>query len=426
MTHLNLISGLGLVAFVFIAWALSSNRRNVNVRVVVWGVGLQLLLAGVLFHSSLCRDAMLHVNTAVVGLLQSATGAMTFVFGRLGENPDGTKFILATQALPLMIIFSAVMALLYHAGILPWIIRQMAKVFTRLMRISGAESLCVSGSVFVGVEGTMMAGPTFKTMTRSELCMLFTTYMATIASTVFAVYVGFLSNVFPNIAGHLITASLLSAPAAVVMAKLLCPEDETPDTLGMDVRPVVDKADNAIVAFIDGAHQGLRLCVNVAVLLLAVLGLLYMVDYCLGGAMGLCGVEGFGLKTLLGWVFYPFAWLLGVESGDVQWVGQLLGERAVATEIPSYIALSKAIGDPATTVSPRTAVIAAYALCGFAHIPATAITMGAFVGLAPERRGEFSRLAPRALLAATLACLMTGAVAGLMYTGGETLLTVAK
>ena len=424
MTHLNLISGLGIVVFLVVAWCFSTNRRNVNGRVIVWGVGLQLLLAWMVFHLPASRAVMRWVNREAVGLLTSSQEATKFLFGDLGD-PAKTKFILAIQALPLMIVFSALMALLYHIGILPWLIRQMAKVFTRLMGLSGAESLCVSGSVFVGVEGVVMAGPTFGTMTRSELMMLFTAYMATIASTVFAAYVFFLKDVFPGIAGHLITASFLSAPAAVVMAKLLCPEDERPVTLGEDVRPEHDKADNVIEAIVDGAAKGMKLCLSVVALLLAVVGLLAMFNYCLNGAAsGIFGVKSFDIQTMLGWIFYPFTWLMGIESTDVTWVSSLLGQRIVETEIPAYQALAARIGDAAVAVNPRSAVIAAYALCGFAHLPATAITMGGFVALNPERRSEFSRLAPRALLAATLACLMTGAVAGLMYTGGETLLTL--
>jgi CNT family concentrative nucleoside transporter len=292
------------------------------------------------------------------------------------------------------------------------------------MRISGAESLCAASNIFVGIESATTIRPYLAKMTRSELCLVLTAGMATVASSVLAAYVGMLHSVFPTIAGHLISATILSAPAAIVMAKLLLPEMGKPETMGQSVELQVEKAPSAIEAIANGAFAGLRMVASIAALLIAFLGLVALVNLLLG-AIGqpINALFGFNvtwtLQNLLGWVFAPLVWTLGVPASDINIVGQLLGQRLILTEAEAYPALAEAMRNNAFE-NPRSPVITAYALCGFAHVASLAIFVGGVAGLVPERRTELAQVGPRALLAATLACLMTGAIAGLFFHSGAT------
>jgi len=306
------------------------------------------------------------------------------------------------------------------------IIRGFSHVFTRLMRISGAESLCASSNIFVGVESALVIKPHLKDMTRSELATILSAGMGTIGSTVLALYVFYLQGELPTIAGHLVSASFLSAPAAVIMAKLIVPETETPKTLGVQVKPHYEKDDNLIMSVINGANSGLKLLFGIASLLIAFLGIVALIDLILrwgGGQLNsLLGLDfQWSLKSILGYVFYPFALILGVPPADAVEVARLLGERSVVTEVYSYQHLSELLA-AGEIVHSRSAVIASYALCGFAHIASLAIFVGGISALAPSRIKDLSRLGLRALLAATLACLMTGAIAGVFATPGSILL----
>ncbi|OGD11181.1 MAG: nucleoside transporter, partial [Candidatus Aminicenantes bacterium RBG_13_62_12] len=298
--------------------------------------------------------------------------------------------------------------------------------FSGTMRLSGAESLCASSNIFVGVESALVVRPYLRDMTISELTTILAAGMATIASTVLALYVTFLREVLPTIAGHLISASVLSAPAAVVMSKLIVPETGKPKTLGLDVEPAYEREDSVIMAVINGAHGGLKLLAGIVALLLAFLGLLALVDLVLGWMGGNVN-HWFGwnvqwsLSSLLGLIFYPFTLLIGVPPQDASAVARLIGERTVATEIVSYQHLAEMLKSGAL-VHPRSAIIASYALCGFAHVASLAIFIGGVGALAPERLKDLSRTGLRALLAATLACLQTAAVAGAFVSQGSILL----
>jgi concentrative nucleoside transporter, CNT family len=430
----NLVSLAGIFILVGFAWMCSSARRAVNFRVVVWGIGLQFLFAFFIFVVPAGSQFFLFVNRAVVAVLDSATAGTRFVFGRLALPPGAVNeagetslgYFLAFQGLPTIIFFAALVAALYHLGILPAVIRLFARIFTRLMRVSGAEALCVSSNIFVGVESALVVKPFLKDMTRSELGTILTAGMATIASTVLALYVMLLQNQLPTIAGHLVSASFISAPAALVMAKLIMPEIGKPVTLGLDVKPHYEREDNVILAVINGATSGLKLLGGIIALLIAFLGLLALLNLMLGGAGGLLN-KAFGWETawtfesLLGIVFYPFTLAMGVPPADAVEVARIIGERTVTTEVVAYGHLSDLMAR-GILQHPRSALIASYALCGFAHIASLAIFIGGLGALAPERTGDLSRLGFRALLAATLACLMTGAVAGAFTTGGSILL----
>jgi CNT family concentrative nucleoside transporter len=429
----NLVSFLGLFVLAGTAWLFSTDRKVVNWRVLGWGVGLQLLVAFFIFVVPAGTRVFLWVNTAVAALLDTATAGTKFVFGRLAL-PPGTVgeagetslgYFLAFQGLPTIIFFAALLGALYYLGIMPFFVRLFARVFTKLMRISGAEALSVSANIFVGVESALVVRPHLKDMTRSELCTIITAGMGTIASTVLALYVMTLQKQIPTIAGHLVSASFISAPACIVMAKLLLPETEKPLTLGVDVKPHYDREDNLIMAVINGAGEGLKLLGGIITLLIAFLGLLALVNLGLGWAGGLAnGLFGWhvkwSLEALLGYVFYPFTLAMGVPPSDATAVAKVLGERTILTEVFSYKHLADLMAAGAIR-DPRSAIIASYALCGFAHVASLAIFVGGTSALVPTRVRDISRLGFRALLAATLACLMTGAVAGTFYTGASVL-----
>ena len=433
MTIYNLVSFAGIFVLAFVAWLFSSDRKTVNWRVVAWGIGLQLLFAFFVFVVPAGTKVFLLVNDVVVKVLDSAQAGTRFLFGRLALAPGTTNeagegslgYFLIFQGLSTIVFFAALIGALYYVGIMPFFVRLFARVFTRTMRISGAEALSVSSNIFVGVESSLVVKPHLSDMTVSELATIITAGMATIASTVLAVYVVFLNPMLPTIAGHLVSASIIAAPASIVMAKLIIPEVGKPKTLGLDVQPHYDREDNLMVAVINGANDGMKLLGGIVALLLAVLGLLALLDMILGWAGGglnrLLGLHfEWSLKSILGYIFYPLTACLGIPPSDILPVSKLLGERAVATEVVAYQHLAELMKSGGL-VSARSAIIASYALCGFAHFASLAIFVGGTGALAPARLRDISRIGLKSLLAATLACLMTGAVAGTFYTGGSLL-----
>jgi len=427
----NIISFIGIFIIMAFAWLISTNRKVINWRVVLWGTALQLILALFIFVVPAGSRIFLIVNDAVVNLLDSATAGTRFLFGRLAL-PPGTKneageesigFILAFQALPTIIFFASLMAVLYYIGVMPWLIRVFSRVFTKLMRISGAESLSVSSNIFVGIEANLTVLPYLNKMTRSELCTILAAGMSTTASSVLALYVFILQPRFPTIAGHLVSASIISAIGAIVISKLITPETERPETLGMDVKPHYEKESTIIEAIINGANEGVKMVIGIVALLLAFLGLVALVDLVFTGVgpriNGLLGLRvDWSLKGLLGYIFYPFTLLIGVPPSDAVEISKLIGERAILTEVKSYQDLA-ALLSSGVLKEPRSAVLAAYALNGFAHIASLAIFVGGTTALVPERTKDLSVVGLRALIAATLACLMTAAVAGTFFYEGS-------
>ncbi len=434
MDAYNFVSFSGIFILIGVAWLLSAQRRNMNWRLIAWGVTLQLVLAGFIFMVPAGAKVFLVVNDVAVQVIDSAGAGARFVFGRLALGPGQTGengeeslgFILAFQGFPTIIFFSALIAILYYLRIMPLLIKAFARVFTKLMRISGAESLVAASNIFVGVESMLTVKPHLPTMTRSETCTILTAGMATVASNVLALYVFSLRQQFPMIAGHLVSASLLSAPAALVMSKILLPESEQPETLGVRVEPYYEKDSGLFEAIINGANAGVRMIVGIAALLIAVLGLVALVDLILGGLGNwinpLFGCQGqWSLRALFGYLFYPVTLVLGVPVADVPEISRIVGERLIVTEVAAYNDLARAMQD-GLLQHPRSAVIATYALCGFAHIASMAIFVGSLCALAPQRTRNIGPIAVRALIAATLACLMTGCVAGTFFTEGSILL----
>ena len=418
MSMNSVVSLLGLMGFMVIAWLFSVDRTNINWRVVIWGIVLQFSFATFIFIVPTGNRFFLTVNEFFVNVLECAARGSEFAFGILASSPgkEGSLgFILAFQGLPTIIFFSALISILYYCNIMPLIIRFFAKIFTTLMKISGAEALTAASNIFVGVESAFTVKPHIKNMTRSELCTMLTAGMATVGSNVLALYVFTLRDVFPTIAGHLVSASILSAPAAIIMAKLIWPETEIPETLGKNVQPHYEKPDNFFMAIIEGAQEGLKVVFGITALLIAVLGLTALIDMFLGYIH-----SGLSLKTILGYFAYPLTYMLGVTSADVPHIAVLIGEKLVLTEVVAYLDLAQLLSDNVLE-DPRSAVIATYALCGFTHIASMAIFVGGISTLAPEKTKEISQVAFRALLAATLACLMTGSVAGVFYSGAAIL-----
>ncbi len=430
----NLISFAGIFILMAFAWTISSDRKVVNWRVIFWRTVLQLVFALFIFVIPAGSKVFLFVNDAVVKLLDSATAGTRFLFGRLAL-PPGTKnemgeeslgFILAFQALPTIIFFASLMGVLYYIGVMPRLIKIFSKAFTKLMRISGAESLSVSSNIFVGVEANMTVLPYLGKMTKSELCTILAAGMSTTASSVLALYVFILQSKFPTIAGHLVSASILSATAAIVMSKIILPETEKPETLGLEIAPYYQKESSVMEAVINNANEGVKMVVGIVALLLAFLGIVALIDFLISGAgvrlNNILGIQmDWSLKGLLGYIFYPFTLVIGVPPSDAFEISKLIGERAVLTEVKSYQDLAALLTSNALK-DPRSAVLAAYALNGFAHFASLAIFVGGTAALVPNRTKDLSSVGFRALLAATLACLMTAAVAGTFFTEGSILL----
>jgi CNT family concentrative nucleoside transporter len=430
----NLVSFAGVFILLGFAWLISAQKKNMNFKVIFWAIVLQLVFALFIFVVPAGAKVFLFVNDVVVKVLESASAGAKFVFGPLAIPPGqlgeaGEKsvgFILAFQAFPTIIFFSALIAILYYFRIMPVVIRGFAYVFTKLMKVSGAESLVVASNIFVGVESALTVRPYLAKMTRSEFCTVLTAGMATVASNVLALYVFCLKSQFPQIAGHLVSASLLSAPAALVMSKIILPEKDVPETLGINVRPHYEKETSFFEAIINGAYSGVKMIVGIVALLIAVLGLVALADLFLSALGGKVNTVfsldiDWSLKTLAGWLFYPFTLVIGVPFEDVGTISKIIGERLIVTEVVSYRDLAAAL-EAGSLIHPRSAVVATYALCGFAHLASMAIFVGGVSALARERTTDIAAVALRALVAATLACLMTAAVAGTFFTESSILL----
>ncbi|MEC4675344.1 MAG: nucleoside transporter C-terminal domain-containing protein [Nitrospirota bacterium] len=433
MGKYNLVSFSGIFIMIGIAWLFSSDKRNMNWKVIIWGLILQMLVALFIFVVPAGAKVFIFVNDFVVKILDAATAGSRFVFGRLALPPGTANeagetslgFFLAFQALPSIIFFSSLMSILYFFNIMPRIIRGFAFIFTGLMKISGAESLVAASNIFVGIESALTIRPHLNKMTRSELCTVLSVGMATVASNVLAVYVFSLKSQFPGIAGHLVSASLLSAPAALLMSKVILPESEQPETLGKAVHPDYVKENNLFEAIINGANTGVKVLVGIVALLMAVLGLVAVADMFLaviGGQVN--SVYGFNidwtLKGIMGYLFYPLTLILGVPPSDAGIISKIIGEKIIVTEVVAYQDLALVM-EQNLLQHPRSALIAAYALCGFTHLASMAIFVGGLTALAPERTRVISGVAIRALIAATLACLMTACVAGTFFTNKSVL-----
>lgn len=432
----RLMGLVGMAAMIGIAWLMSNNRKKVNWRLVGTGLGLQAVFGFLVLKTEAGRWLFETTNLVFTRLLGFTEDGARFIFGNLVNNnvPVGvatgtpadmaplqtvdtwanTGAFFAFNVLPTIIFFSALMSVLYYLGIMQWIVRGIAAIMQRTMRTSGAETLSAAGNIFVGqTEAPLLIKPFVDRMTISELNTVMVGGFATIAGGVLAAYVGMLSNVFPDIAGHLLTASVMNAPAALLISKILVPETNTPETKdSLSVK--VEKTDaNVIDAAASGAGQGLQLALNVAAMLLAFVALIYMIDFGVGAVGGLFGKPDLSLQMIFGWILSPLAFLMGVPWSDAPAVGSLIGLKISLNEFFAYLQLAGNLSGPAT-MSPRAVVITTYALLGFANFSSIAIQIGGIGGIAPQRRHDLSRLGVKAMLGGNLAAFMSASLAGML------------
>lgn len=439
MASLDQFRGLlGIAVFILIAWLLSTDRRRVNWRLVTVGMALQFVFAFLCLRTEPGRRFFDWVNDVFVALIGFTSQGAQFVFGVLAQpapapvtvqsDPSGVladtslgvplnfgtgTAYFAFGVLPSIIFFSSLMALLYHLGVMQWIVRAIAWVMYRTMRTSGAESLSAAANIFVGqTEAPLVVRPFVPTMTRSELMAIMTGGMATVAGGVMIAYIGFLQHLIPDIAGHLLAASIMSAPAGLVIAKIMVPETGEPDTLG-SLHIAVERPDqNSIGAAARGAGEGLQLALNVAAMLIAFLALIALVDGLLGWAGSLFRpeeAERLSLRLVFSYLFWPMAWVMGVAAADCAQMGNLLGLKTFANEFVAYLNLGQIGGG----LDPRSAIIGTYALCGFANFGSIGILIGGISPLAPNRRNDLAALGLRALIAGSFACFLTACIAGM-------------
>jgi len=404
---LRLVSALGLVGLIAIAWVFSTQRRVIPWRVIGWGLGLQLALGLLLLKTAFGRAFFVAVNQAVVQFIGFTDEGVAFVFGPLEQL--GFSFVL--DVLPIIIFMGSLFAILYHLGIVQWVVNALAKILSRTMGLSGAESLAAVANIFVGMtEAPLLVRPYIERMTRSELFAVMSTGMATIAGSVLVAYAKILGE--GGFAGHLVTASLLSAPAGILVAKVMVPETDTPVTATGGGATVERTSVNLIDAASQGALAALRLAAYVGALLIAFVALIAMLNGLVGWVGGLVGFPDLTLQWILGVLFAPLALLMGIPWSEAVEVGSLLGVKTVLNEFLAFRDLGVLI--EAGALSRRSIVISSYALCGFANFGSLAILLGGVGGMAPSRRGDLARLGLRSILAGTLATMMTGCVAGIL------------
>jgi CNT family concentrative nucleoside transporter len=400
----RLTSFFGLLCMVAIAFGLSSDRKNINWRTVGSGIALQLTLGLLILKTSGGQAVFEGARTFFTGILLYTNEGSKFIFGSLMET-NRFGFIFFVMVLPTIIFMSSLMSILYHVGIMQIVIKGTARVMVVLMGTSGAESLSAAANIFAGqTEAPLVVKPFINSMTKSELMALMTGGMATVAGGVLAAYVGMGID-----AGHLLAASVMSAPAALVCAKLLVPEVLDPATRGEVKLDLPKTTANLIDAAATGAGDGLKLALNVGAMLLAFIALIALVNGALGWMGGLVGYPQFSLELVTGYLFSPVAFIMGVPWEDAFNVGTLLGKKLIINEFVAYLDLQQMVPN----LQERSVIIATYALCGFANFSSIAIQVGGIGTIAPERRQDLALLGIRSLIGGTLACLMTACIAGL-------------
>ncbi|WP_207143751.1 NupC/NupG family nucleoside CNT transporter [Ectothiorhodospira shaposhnikovii] len=406
----------GLVVFIGIAWLLSEDRWRMPWRAVAAGLGLQFGLAALLLWVPGGRHLFLWANELVIALSQATRAGTAFVFGYLGgaELPfeaegAGQAFVFAFQALPLILVMSALSALLFHWRVLPLIIRGVSRVLERSFGIGGALGVGTAANVFLGmVESPLLVRPYLARMTRSELFALMTVGMATLAGTMLVLYATFIGHVLDDALGHLIIASVISLPAALLIAAVMVPSTGPATQGALDTG--LDRAAGAMDAITRGTLRGLELLLQIVALLVVLIALVALANGLLGLLPAVGGAD-LSLERLLGWIMAPLAWLMGIPWAEAQVAGTLLGVKTVLNEMLAFLQLAQL--DP-QVLSPRSELILIYALSGFANLGSLGILIGGLGAMVPERRGEVVALGMRALVAGTLATLMTGAVVGLL------------
>ncbi len=463
MSWLNLVSFAGIFILCGVAWLGSESRKTMPWRVILWGITLQLALGLLVFRVPVTREILRILSSNINAILDATEAGARFVFGDLlvpnsvvapgpvgvgrwlsraltpayipvsGDrlSPDNLNlgYVLAFRALPSVVFFSALMALLYNLKLIQPVVQVFAKVFYKLMGLSGAESLSGAANIFVGIESALVVRPFLAEMTRSELCAVLTACYGSIASTVLALYANLLRPTFPNIVGHLVSASLMAIPACFVISKILVPETSIAKTAGGLPEDLTDDDMNPMESVITGAWDGVKLAVSIASLLIAVLGLVALVNLFFGNLVALGQSTNptlvqignvfrvITVQNILGALCLPIVAVTGVsDKWPELWQSSVLvGRRLFETEVPAYLELAKL--SQQGVIGDRALVIVSYILCGFAHIPAVGIFVGGFVSLIPTRRKDLTELGWKALWAASLATAMIGCVAGVFFSG---------
>src|SRR5579864_6435134 len=398
---------LGMLTILALAYLCSTNRRAIRLKTVLWGLALQITFAFIVLDTSIGRATFSFIGGAVDKLLSYSFYGSEFVFGNLGTQNSKMGFYFAFQVLPTIIFIAA----LYYYGVMPFIVKQAAKVMTKLMAASGAESLNIAASIFMGqTEAPLTIRPYLPDATKSELMTIMTSGMAHVSGGIMAAYIAFGVD-----AKHLITAVIMTAPGTLLLSKMLVPETEKPVTAGRVEMVNLEKDPNALGALSRGTIDGLHLALNVAAMLISFIAIIYLCDGILGGLHNWLAPHGFtyfpsSLEQLFGWILAPVAWLIGVPWHDAGNIGSLLGTRMVLNELIAYGRL----GPMKAMLDPRSFTIATYALCGFANFSSIGIQIGGIGALAPNKRDELARLGMRAMLAGTAANLMSASIVGIM------------
>ena len=405
----------GLLIFAGLAWLMSENRKETKIKIALIGIVLQLLVGLLLLKLPVFREFFLLLNRVVLSLEEATTAGTSFVFGYLGgaalpfkEKFPGASFVLAFRGLPLVLLMSALSALLFYWRILPPVVRAFSWALQKTMRLGGAEGLGVSANVFVGmIEAPLFIRPYLQYMTRSEIFTLMTCGMATIAGTVMVLYASILSNTIPDVMGHILTASIISVPAAITVSKLMVPQT---GELTSGELSVAQKATSSMDAVTKGTLQGVDLLINIIAMLVVLIALVYLLNLILG-LLPDVAAKPITLQRLIGYLLAPLVWLMGVPWQESLTAGALMGTKTILNELLAYLEMSQL--DPGS-LSPRSLLIMTYAMCGFANPGSLGIMIGGMGTMAPTRRDEIVSLGLRSIVAGTLATSMTGAVVGII------------
>lgn len=412
---MNLQSLFGLFALAGIGWLLSERRRGVRLKPLAAGLLLQVALALLLLKVPPVREGFLALNRLVMSLEEATQAGTSLVFGYLGggdlpfaEPHPGAAYVLAFRGLPMVLVVGALSSLLFHWRILPWVVRGMAWLLERSMGVGGALGVGAAANIFVGMtEAPLLVRPYLAKLNRSELFALMTCGMATIAGTMMVLYAAILGPVIPDALGHILIASLISAPAAITAARLLVPEEGPPTPGGIAPERQTSSAMDAIT---QGTLTGLQLLLNIVAMLIVLVALVHLANLLLGLLPAVAGAP-LSLERMLGWAMAPVAWLMGVPWAEAQTAGTLMGVKTVLNEFVAYLQLA---GLDAEALSPRSRLIMTYAMCGFANFGSLGIMIGGMGTMVPERRGEIVALGMKSIVAGTLATCMTGAVVGML------------
>ena len=429
----RLVGLLGIAAIIGIAYLISWDRKNVNWRLVGSGLLLQAAFAVIVLRSGPGRWFFQKVGNMANDLLSFSTFGASIVFGNLvnstvpvgvprpgGVDASGglvaeTGAFFAFNVLPTIVFFSALTTVLYYLGVLQVIVRGVAWVMQRTLKTSGAETLSASGNIFIGqTEAPLLVRPFIEKMTPSELHTVMTGGFATVAGGVMAIYILLLRDYIPSIAGHLIAASVMNAPAGLLLSKIILPETGKPVTGGSLEINVERTQSNVIDAAADGASTGAKLAINIAAMMMAFFALIALLNALISWGGGLVGLQGLSIEYVIGQAVRPLVWLMGVPWADTTYVGTLMGVKVVLTELVAYTRFASDMTGGLADIQPRSMIIATYALLGFANLPSIAIQIGGISSLAPSRRSELSKLGLRAMIAGNLAAFMSACLAGML------------